>query len=366
MHGHAIKGGLLALSICGYAVSSGPALAESYGGFGDTIIRPEALVAADSGTDRARPTPPSIFLAQNTDGGSSGALFDDPSEAARQTSNPLGGDFMVLINEFNLDFYTSDLPGADSEKTSFTHIFQPVIPFSMAETIGPDWILVNRPTLPIIYYADVPSGFNPTFPPGFDGSAVDFDSKSGFGDITHFSLLGTSTSGENDFLGKGDTVLAAGFSMNLPTGSSTFTTNSWALGPAAVAAYIGETGILGALVQTQFDLGNEDYNVMFVQPFYYVNLDDGWQVGGAPLWKFDFDTDEAQIPIGLGVQKTQLFDLGEGAVLPVRFGLEGRYHVEKNDAFGQEWSVVFSISPILPNIFGNWLKGCPAMSVGGC
>ncbi len=98
----------------------------------------------------------------------SGALFEDADEAARQTSNPLGGDFMVLINEWNFDFYDGDLPGADDQE-SITHIFQPVIPFSMAETIGPDWILVNRPTLPIIYTADVPSGgFNPVFPPGTD------------------------------------------------------------------------------------------------------------------------------------------------------------------------------------------------------
>ncbi len=186
----------------------------------------------------------------------SGALFEDADEAARQTSNPLGGDFMVLINEWNFDFYDGDLPDAD-DQMSVTHIFQPVIPFSMAETIGPDWILVNRPTLPIIYRADIPSGanFNPAFPPGGDFSpSVNYKSESGFGDISHFSLLGTSVASENALLGKGDRVLAAGFSLNLPTGNSTFTNDAWAAGPAGVAAYIGEKGILGVLVQTQFDL----------------------------------------------------------------------------------------------------------------
>ncbi len=168
-------------------------------------------------------------------------------------------------------------------------------------------------------------------------------------------------------LGKGDRVLAAGFSLNLPTGNSTFTNDAWAAGPAGVAAYIGEKGILGVLVQTQFDFaGDEDHEIALVQPFYYVNLSDGWQVGGAPLWQFDFETEEQQIPIGLGAQKTHLFDLGDGAVLPVRFGLEGRYHVVRNDTFGPEYSIVFSISPILPNIFSNLLRGCPVMSVGGC
>ena len=155
----------------------------------------------------------------------SGALFEDADEAARQTSNPLGGDFMVLINEWNFDFYDGDLPDAD-DQMSVVHIFQPVIPFSMAETIGPDWILVNRPTLPIIYSADVPSGvnFNPVFPPGEKPSgSVNYDQKSGFGDISHFSLLGTSVASENALLGKGDRVLAGGFSLNIPSGNSTFT-----------------------------------------------------------------------------------------------------------------------------------------------
>ncbi len=310
------------------------------------------------------------FLAQAPEGGEK-ALFEDADEAARQTSNPLGGDFMVLINEWNIDYFESDDVANTGTKESYTHVFQPVIPFSMKETIGPDWILVNRPTLPIIYEADVPSGFNPNFPPGerFKDN-FEFSQGGGLADISHFSLLGTSVSQESSFLGRGDRVLAAGFSLNIPSGTDGFSNNVWAAGPAAVGAFIGEKGILGALVQTQFDFAdagvNNGHDVMILQPFYYWNLGDGWQVGGAPLMQFDFNTYEHQIPIGMGLQKTHLFQLGGGAVLPVRFGLEGRYHVAQNDFFGQEYSVVLSISPILPNIFSNMLRGCPLMSVGGC
>ncbi len=45
------------------------------------------------------------MISQTADSGEQGeALFADADEAARKTSNPLGGDFMVLINEWH---YTS-------------------------------------------------------------------------------------------------------------------------------------------------------------------------------------------------------------------------------------------------------------------
>ncbi len=294
-----------------------------------------------------------------------GALFADADEAARKTSNPLGGDFMVLINEWH---YTS-LEGSlsDGSRETISHIFQPVIPFSMRETIGEDWIMVNRPTLPIIYSAEVPDGFN------MEKGVATFDTKSGVADLQFFSLLGVSKAQEsNPLLGAGDLVLAGGFSMSFPTGSDAFTSNAWAAGPAGVAAYIGEKGVLGALVQTQFQYASSgstpvDHNKMFIQPFYLWALGGGWQVGGTPLWTFDFETDEEEIPLGFGFQKVQLFKLGEGKMLPVRFGLEARYFVDQmNSSLANEWEIVFQMSPILPNIFGNLLKGCPVMSVGGC
>lgn len=282
----------------------------------------------------------------------------DASEIARQTSNPLGGDFMILINEFTYTEFKSDDVPAFRGGSSFLQIFQPVIPISMEDAIGPNWILVNRPTLPYFWEFDLPGGP----PPGLQ-------SNEGFADISHFSLLGTSTPSESNLLGRGDLVLAGGFSVNIPTGSSSLTNDKWALGPAGVAAYIGEKGILGGLLQTQFDFfdgSTSDYNRGFFQPFYFVNLRDGWQIGGTPLWTFNFDTDEHSIPIGLGVQKTQIFDLGGGRKMPVRFGLEARYFVESPDAYGEDWSLVFQVTPIIPNVIGNLIQGCPAMTVGGC
>ncbi|GAG01193.1 unnamed protein product, partial [marine sediment metagenome] len=208
---------------------------------------------------------------------------------------------MVLINEWHYTSLEGDLTNKDRETIS--HIIQPVIPFSMEETIGKDWIMVNRPTLPIIYSAEVPDGFD------FGKGVATFGNKSGVADLQLFSLIGVSKPQEsNPLLGAGDLVLAGGFSLSFPTGSSAFTSNAWAAGPAGVAAYIGGKGVLGALVQTQFQYASSgstpvDHNIMFVQPFYLWALGGGWQVGGTPLWIFDFETNEEEIPLGFGFQK---------------------------------------------------------------
>ena len=89
-----------------------------------------------------------------------GDVFSDPDEAARQSSNPLGGAFMILLNEFQLDLSDGDI--SSETRTTITHVFQPVIPIAIP-AIGDDWISVTRPTLPIIYDAELPSG--PFFQP---------------------------------------------------------------------------------------------------------------------------------------------------------------------------------------------------------
>jgi len=85
-----------------------------------------------------------VAQAAQDDAPDGGDVFTDADEAARQSANPLGGDFMVLLNQWNLDFQQGDI--TNKTRNSYTHIFQPVVPIGL----GGDWILVTRPTLPII------------------------------------------------------------------------------------------------------------------------------------------------------------------------------------------------------------------------
>ena len=279
-------------------------------------------------------------VAQGEQPGGDGGVFADADEAARKSSNPLGGDFMVLLNQWNVDFLQGDI--TNKTRHSVTHVFQPVVPIGL----GGDWIWVTRPTLPIVYDADLPAGPN------------QFDSESGFGDIITFSLVGISS--QRQYLGGGDLVLAGGFTSMFPTGSSDFTSDQYSAGPAGVASFIGRKYIFGALGQhwwsyadTDDDAG--DVNQSNIQVFYFLNFPGGWQVGGAPQIEIDWEADSENrwaVPIGLGVQKTQIL-FGK---MPVKFGVEAQYYVVNRDTFGNEWRIQFTVAPIIPNLIGNLFK----------
>jgi thiamine biosynthesis lipoprotein ApbE len=76
------------------------------------------------------------------------------NEAARQSSNPLGGDFFILLNQIDNFAMQGDI----TDKTRWINnwAFQPVVPVPMDKTIGKHWIWVNRPTFNFVLNADLP------------------------------------------------------------------------------------------------------------------------------------------------------------------------------------------------------------------
>ncbi len=311
---------------------------------------------------------------QTTPPGETGGkdVFTDADEAARQSANPLGGDFIIILNQWNYDFLQGDI--TSETRNTVTHIFQPVIPISL----GGDWIWVTRPTLPIIYNAELPSlrvplGFGGLTPPPPPPGVVDLDDffdfkeEEGIGDLVVFSLVGVSKSTE--IWGGGDIVIAGGATSSFPIASDEFATDQYQIGPAGVAAFIGKKYIFGALAQHWYDFednGNPDaadISLTNIQYFYFLNFPGGWQVGGAPQIEIDWKAsgkDCCSIPIGLGVQKTHFF-----GPMPVRLGLEVQHYVEFPDTFGKEWRIQATFAPIIPNVIGNLIKGRPAFYMPG-
>lgn len=274
--------------------------------------------------------------------------FSSADEAARQSSNPLGGDFFILLNQIDNYFLNGDI--TDSNQNLNVWAIQPVIPIPMTDVIGEDWILVTRPTLPFVMNAELPD-----FPP-----AGNFRDKSGFGDIAWFTALGKSV--HTDAAGGGDIVVAAGPTFQFPTASSEFLGGGkYTAGPSVIGAFIGRRFILGGLFQhwESFDGGGEgagtDVSFSWLNLFYFINLENGWQIGGTPVitadWESDGKDERFTVPIGLGVYKTSFF-----GKMPIKMGIEGQWMPIQPDSLGQEFNIRFVVAPIFPSPFGNLMK----------
>jgi hypothetical protein len=211
-------------------------------------------------------------------------------EMARKSSNPLGGEFTILVNQFDNYFMEGDI--TDKTRNINSWLFQPIISVPMP-SIGKDWIWVNRPTFSYFFGADVPdiadSGLlpgdkpeNSDIPPG----KLPFKSESGFGDFVHLSLLGQSL--PQDRWGGGDFVWALGPTLMFPTASEDeLGTGKYSAGPAGALGFIGSKFIGVALFQHWWDYASDDddrddVNYSWLNLRYLLNLSGGWQVGGTP------------------------------------------------------------------------------------
>lgn len=157
--------------------------------------------------------------------------------------------------------------------------------------------------------------------------------------------------------GGGDFVWAGGLTTKFPTASKDELGGGvYSAGPSAVLSFIGKKFILGALYQhwlSYAEGGNgsgDNENFSWLNLFYFLNFEGGWQVGGTPIITADWEADKASdrwtVPIGLGVYKTQF--LGK---MPAKFGLEMQWMPITPDTYGQNWDIRIIFAPIIPSLF---------------
>jgi hypothetical protein len=111
---------------------------------------------------------------------------------------------------------------------------------------------------------------------------------------------------------------------------------------------------MGLLVSHQWNLaGSNDqaHSVTGGQYFYAIGLGKGWQIASGPNFAYNWlaDSDQAlTLPVGIGVAKTTKF-----GSTPVKFQVQVQYFVEQPDAFGPEWLLKFSMTPVIKNLFAR-------------
>ena len=258
---------------------------------------------------------------------------------AKELSNPAGS--LASLN-FNLQYQTfkGDLPGA-GDQDSWSLIFQPTLPFPVGNK---GRRVIFRPAVPVLFDQPI-----------FNAETLDFDrADAALGDIT-FDLVYAGT----DMVDKHNGYLwGIGAAGTFPTATDDdFAGDQWRLGPEIFAGVIRKWITFGAVLNHQWNVAgsNDDYHsVTAGQYFYAIGLGNGWQIASGPTFSYDWQADSDQawtLPVGIGIAKTVKI-----GTTPTKFQLQLQYFVKQPDAFGPEWLLKFTVTPVVKNVFASWFR----------
>ncbi|MFN9211312.1 MAG: neuromedin U [Betaproteobacteria bacterium] len=241
-------------------------------------------------------------------------------QLAKLAQNPVG-NLVSLPLQTNTNFNTGPLNGTQNVLN-----IQPVIPFELS----PDWNLITRTILPLIW--------QPEFVPG-QGS------RFGLGDLQLSSFVSPAKPGANGL------IWGAGAIVQAPTDTNDLGNKNWGLGPTAVLLRLkpGDPWVYGALVNNVWSLSSSgrggSYNNFLIQPFVNYNLPGGTYINTVPIITADWKADSGQqwtVPLGLGVG--HIFHFGK---LPVNAQLGGYYNVVRPDN-GPNWQLRAQVQLMFP------------------
>ena len=296
------------------------------------------------------------------------ARAQEGQSLANKTANPLGGDFMLWINQFDFTYQEGrtingpgpgGIPGknplAPSDPMVNIYTMQPVLSAPLKNVIGPGWSAVFRPTVQYFYDTDLPNPSALGLGGGLVGGGppplgLPFKNVEGWGDLSAFALVGKTV--PTTLGGGGVIMFAPGIAGSVPIGDSNFTNDKYTLGPALAVAYIGKPAVLGFVAQQFWDVSDDrsggsapNVNKMLLQVPYYINLSEKWALGATPLWQLDWENDSYEIPLGLGLTYTGPVIKG---LPPMKVGFEVSTYLDQNDIYGGDWGFKFFVIPILP------------------
>ena len=251
-------------------------------------------------------------------------------DLARELNNP-NTPLAKLVIEYSATAFDGDLPGAGNENVNMI-LFKPAFPFPLNED-GTQNFFVR----PVLAYA--------TEQPIFDSDEGRFKSTSGLGDLGFDVALGQSYDS--------GLILVGGIQGTLPIGADDLTGDQYRLGPEFIVADINASRVLAAFPAHQWDISGDgpSYSTTTLELFYLIFLPGGWTVGTQPKLSYDWEADQATIPLNLTVRK--VVRLGN---MPMQLSAGFDYYVEQSDDFGPDFGFKFSITPIVPNFIYEWFQ----------
>ncbi|CAH6965358.1 conserved exported hypothetical protein [Vibrio chagasii] len=243
-------------------------------------------------------------------------------QAAKELANP-----NTAYASLNLKLQYSG--GYDGGGDSFATVLQPTLPFPMENGDK----IIFRPAISYVL-----NDFNVNTPT----SSQHMD-QSGVSDIS-FDLAYAPKM-------EGGTIAAFGVFASLPTGSSELTADQFAVGPEFMSGKVSADRVVGVFPSHLYgvsgngaDHSDTRINKTSTQLFWVELLEGGWTVGSAPTLSYDWNKEQAEIPLNISVSKTTVFN-GR----PWKFGIEANYYIEKDEKTRPDFMLSFNVSPVVEN-----------------
>jgi hypothetical protein len=224
-------------------------------------------------------------------------VLGDNSELAKASQNPVG-------NLISLPFQNNTSFGIGPEDAMSNVLnIQPVWPVPLS----PNWNLINRGIVPVIYREEVVPGAGSAF---------------GLGDISYTGFISPSKPGK--------LIWGIGPSLLLPTAQEDrFATDKFSAGAGVVILSMPGNWVVGALVQNVWSIAGDsnaaDVNQLLFQPIINYNFPKGWYFTSVPVitanWEADSDN-RWTIPVGGGFGK-----ITKWGKQPVDLSMQGFYNV---------------------------------------
>ena len=242
------------------------------------------------------------------------------SDLAAKLANPSAP---IMALQFFLDVKQNGGSAPGAHRASFGVTIQPAIPFPTKRGN-----VILRPLIPIEFGATYPT------------SAGTIGTYTGFGNISLETLYGKTL--------KSGLLIMGGFGLGFPSATKKEARADWGLGPALVIGYASKkTGnVWGVLPQFQWSLPTRPTNgTLAIQYFYAINLGKGWQISAQPNITYVLESGALDVPLGVGLVKVAAFGKKK---FPVKLGAQIWGHTPPPGESGPEWTIRFTVAPVVP------------------